>query len=384
MIRILSVISTLILGMTLSIALHAQADASDKPLTPNQWKRGIAIVGQNAALDGRYGHPENEFPADYTLDDLNKVYKNSKWKAVYNVLKDKEASPSTMQALKDIAKEYTQPNGVERKLNDYIASHPEKQVPESPAATVNQPQSEANQPQAEQADTDAAQPDSTQSGDAGSVSSQTGASSSNNQTASKPSGNKEMSKAEIINYCNTALNKAKAAKVGYNKKMVREVKGSTDGISPSLIKLVAVNKNTTMKKGSDNIKDDFPAAGFEWSSKLREQDVVNATFKTSGQYYEIRLTLGKEQNPAKSEKSSYGRVMSVIDAAEAGKMVPGIKSINMNYHDGYVYAKVDSKTGKLVAAEFSAAADIQADIKIFGSVSVKDIVSTETFTNIVW
>ena len=95
-------------------------------------------------------------------------------------------------------------------------------------------------------------------------------------------------------------------------------------------------------------------------------------------------TLGKEQNPAKGEKSSYGRVMSVIDAAEAGKMVPGIKSINMNYHDGYVYAKVDSKTGKLVAAEFSAAADIQADIKIFGSVSVKDIVSTETFTNIVW
>ncbi|HBM00635.1 MAG TPA: hypothetical protein DD393_08460 [Ruminococcaceae bacterium] len=232
--------------------------------------------------------------------------------------------------------------------------------------------------------TDAAQPDSTQSGNAGSGSSQTGAGSSNNQTSSKPSGSKVMSKAEIINYCNTALNKAKAAKVGYNKKMVREVKGSTDGISPSLIKLVAVNKNTTMKKGSDNIKDDFPAAGFEWSSKLREQDVVNATIKTSGQYYEIRLTLGKEQNPAKGEKSSYGRVMSVIDAAEAGKMVPGIKSINMNYHDGYVYAKVDSKTGKLVAAEFSAAADIQANITIFGSVSVKDIVSTETFTNIVW
>ena len=44
-------------------------------------------------------------------------------------------------------------------------------------------------------------------------------------------------------------------------------------------------------------------------------------------------------------------------------MVPGIKSINMNYHDGYVYAKVDSKTGKLVAAEFSAAADIQASLK---------------------
>ena len=193
-----------------------------------------------------------------------------------------------------------------------------------------------------------------------------------------------MSKAEIISYCNTALNKAKAAKVGYNKKMVREVKGSTDGISPSLIKLVAANKSTTMKKGSADIKDDFPAAGYDWSSKLREQDVASATLKKNGKYYEIRLTLGKEKNPAKGEASSYGRVMSVIDAAEAGNMVPGIKSINMNYHDGYVYAKVDSTTGKLVSAEFSAAADIQAKISIFGDVSVKDVVSTETFTNIVW
>ena len=215
-------------------------------------------------------------------------------------------------------------------------------------------------------------------------SSQNSSTGSSSKSTTKKTANSAMSKAEIISYCNTALNKAKAAKVGYNKKMVREVKGSTDGISPSLIKLVAANKSTTMKKGSADIKDDFPAAGYNWSSKLREQDVASATLKKNGKYYEIRLTLGREQNPAKGEASSYGRVMSVIDAAEAGNMVPGIKSINMNYHDGYVYAKVDSATGKLVSAEFSAAADIQAKISIFGDVSVKDVVSTETFTNIVW
>ena len=81
--------------------------------------------------------------------------------------------------------------------------------------------------------TDAAQPDSTQAGDTGSGSSQTGSGTSGNKAATKPSASKQMSKAEIINYCNTALNKAKAAKVGYNKKMVREVKGSTDGTSLS-------------------------------------------------------------------------------------------------------------------------------------------------------
>lgn len=232
--------------------------------------------------------------------------------------------------------------------------------------------------------TEASQDGDNQAPSADTGSSQNSSTGSSSKSTTKKTANSAMSKAEIISYCNTALNKAKAAKVGYNKKMVREVKGSTDGISPSLIKLVAANKSTTMKKGSADIKDDFPAAGYNWSSKLREQDVASATLKKNGKYYEIRLTLGKEKNPAKGEASSYGRVMSVIDAAEAGNMVPGIKSINMNYHDGYVYAKVDSTTGKLVSAEFSAAADIQAKISIFGDVSVKDVVSTETFTNIVW
>lgn len=232
--------------------------------------------------------------------------------------------------------------------------------------------------------TEAPQSGDNQSPSADTGSSQNSSTGSSSQSTTKKTANATMSKAEIINYCNTALNKAKAAKVGYNKKMVREVKGSTDGISPSLIKLVAANKSTTMKKGSADIKDDFPAAGYDWSSKLRDQDVASATLKKNGKYYEIRLILGKEQNPAKGEASSYGRVMSVIDAAEAGNMVPGIKSINMSYHDGYVYAKVDSTTGRLVSAEFSAAADIQAKISIFGDVSVKDVVSTETFTNIVW
>lgn len=232
--------------------------------------------------------------------------------------------------------------------------------------------------------TEASQDGDNQAPSADTGSSQNSSAGSSSKSTTKKTANSAMSKAEIISYCNTALNKAKAAKVGYNKKMVREVKGSTDGISPSLIKLVAANKSTTMKKGSADIKDDFPAAGYDWSSKLREQDVASATLKKNGKYYEIRLTLGKEKNPAKGEASSYGKVMSVIDAAEAGNMVPGIKSINMNYHDGYVYAKVDSTTGKLVSAEFSAAADIQAKISIFGDVSVKDVVSTETFTNIVW
>lgn len=201
------------------------------------------------------------------------------------------------------------------------------------------------------------------------------------EAAKKDPNGTPQSKAEIIAYCNKALNDAKAAKVGYTKTFVR--KGG-DNLPSIVSSVIAQNKTTTAKKGDAKIVDDFPAAGFEWSSKLRESDVKSADLKTNGQYYEITLKLIDETNPAKGEASSYGRVMSVIDANDAKEMVSAVKTINMNYHDGYVYAKVDSKTGKLVKAEFSAAADINATLSIIGDLSAQNLISTETFTDIQW
>lgn len=202
-------------------------------------------------------------------------------------------------------------------------------------------------------------------------------------TTAKSTNSAPSSKAEIINYCNTALNAVKSSKAGYTKKYVRKATGSTSGVPSIITNLITKDKTTTMAKGKDST-DDFPAAGFSWSSKLRESDVKDATIKTNGQYYEITLKLATEKNPAKGEASSYGRVMSVIDANDAKDMLSGIKSITMTYHDGYVYAKIDSKTKKLVTAEFSASADIAASISILGDIAVNGIVSTETYSNFKW
>ncbi|MBQ7548937.1 MAG: hypothetical protein IJT03_04450 [Clostridia bacterium] len=186
----------------------------------------------------------------------------------------------------------------------------------------------------------------------------------------------------IVNYCNKALNSAKAAKPGYTKTFVREIKGSNSGVSPIIAKVIKQNKTTTMKKG-DDCTDDFPAGGYSWSSKLRPSDLRSAECKKNGAYYDITLKLKNEKNPAKGEASSYGRVMTVIDAAEASKMVPGVKDVNMDYHDGYVFARIDAKTGRLVKAEFSATADISASL-LGANISAKNVVSTETFTNFIW
>lgn len=225
----------------------------------------------------------------------------------------------------------------------------------------------------------------TSAGSTSSASESSGTASSGNagQTA-KPAENKSgvpQTNAEIISYCNKALNDAKQAKVGYTKTFVRTCDPSLPGIVTSIINQ---NKVTTVAKGSDKIVDDFPAGGNTWSCKLREQDVSKVEFKQNGQYYEITLRLGTEHNPGKGETSKYGRAMTVVDAADAKEMLSAVKSVDFTYHDGYVYAKIDSKTGKLVKAEFSATADLVGDIAIIGSLSTKNLKSTETFTDIKW
>lgn len=257
-------------------------------------------------------------------------------------------------------------------------------VDDSNASSDTSAEQAGGEETADTADSDSASADSDSTGgssSSGNSSSSGSGSSGSVKTTAKANGSVPSSKAEIINYCNTALNNAKAAKVGYTKTFVR--KGG-DNLPSVVAKVIAQNKTTTAKKGSDDIIDDFPAGGFSWSSKLRESDCESATLTQSGNYYDILIKIKPEKNPGKGEASSHGRVMTVIDAEEAGKMVPGIKSINMSYHNGYVKARVDSKTGKLVSAEFSAAADIEASIAVLGDLKADNLVSTESFSNIVW
>ncbi len=198
------------------------------------------------------------------------------------------------------------------------------------------------------------------------------------QTSSDPK-----TKAEIIDYCAKALDKVKSEKAGYTKNAFMEVKGDVEGLPKWLVSIFQKDETTKMAKGAGN-KDDFPAAGFEWSCKLRPQDVASATINVNGTTYDIMIKLGTEKNPAKGTASSYGRAVSVIDAAGAANMVPGLNSVDMTYHDGYIHAKIDSTTGKITYAQISAAADAKANVALLGDVQAKDITSTETYTNFVW
>ena len=189
-------------------------------------------------------------------------------------------------------------------------------------------------------------------------------------------------KAEVIAYLNDALNAVKASRPGFTKAYKRDAAGDISGLPGWLSSIIRQNETKTYSKGTD-YTDIFPAAGYNWSSRLRESDVTKFSIEENGKYYDIRVDLGNETNPTPGETSSYGRCMSVVTVSSA-ESIPGIKNVSMDYHNGYVTARVDAETGRIVRCEFSAAADVQATVTILGDISVSNIVSTETFTDFVW
>ena len=189
-------------------------------------------------------------------------------------------------------------------------------------------------------------------------------------------------KAQVIAYLNDALNAVKANRPGFTKAYKRDASGDITGLPGWLSNIIRQNETKTYQKGTD-YTDIFPAAGYSWSSRLRESDVTKFSIEENGKYYDIRVDLGNETNPTPGETSSYGRCMSVVTVSSA-ESIPGIKNVSMQYHNGYVTARVDAETNRIVRCAFSAAADVQASVAVLGDISVSDIVSTETFTDFVW
>ena len=201
-------------------------------------------------------------------------------------------------------------------------------------------------------------------------------------TSAKKTSSVPSTKKEIIEYCNKALNRIKSEKAGYNKHYVMTVKGDVGHLPSWLVNLAKTDETTEVKKGMDS-KDIYPAIGYTWSSKLTEDDVKTATLKQSGSKYIIKLTIVEENNPKKGN-SHFGRCMSVLEESDVLSKSSLLKSADMHYYNGYIYAEIDSKTGHVIKSEASATADVKLNVAVLGDVSAKQVVSTETFTNFVW
>lgn len=177
---------------------------------------------------------------------------------------------------------------------------------------------------------------------------------------------------EVLNYYNTAVNKAVSAKVGFNKERVTDNEKMDGSIALQAMKglvyqfmgIGAENKYTEkVEKGK------WGDVAFLYNSKLAASDVTSATCTQSGDNYVITLKLksgssaaGKSNptTPANSSLDKCGicvgaedkgyfdhKTASVIYDAIAGTYAGA--EIKENYSNATVKATINAKTGNIVS-----------------------------------
>ena len=181
------------------------------------------------------------------------------------------------------------------------------------------------------------------------------------------------SKAEIINYFNTAINKVKteptavvqqigvtnylagATTISSGIKSVYNMLGGDDWLDGML----RDNSQGAATYTGARIKSKFPVEGESYASKLTEADVASASCSEGNGVYTIKITTVAD---AKSEGHKHGqghapKAFNVILPDVVNENIPGVaKSMvgtaSMAYPSSTVVITVDAATGNVLTAEY--------------------------------
>ncbi len=204
-------------------------------------------------------------------------------------------------------------------------------------------------------------------------------------TTAAPADKKPATKAEIIAYVNTAMQKLRADKPGYtfqermqiDDKKVSSSKGWINSVAPPIIKMAkgawGNYKSTTTAKGASHAEV-MPKAD------LQSAWVKNASLTESGSNYKISIQLVSENVPTlptSQSSTTHGKVTHVFTKSEiadgAGDMGVDISQFGVNYSGAIIEITLNKDTGKLskITVLSPAMADMVAKVPVFGALDAK-------------
>lgn len=177
-------------------------------------------------------------------------------------------------------------------------------------------------------------------------------------------------KAEILNYFNTAINKVKPGAKSITQTLEKNYQaksidlgslGVAKGIVNSLIeKNMGINKEKTGKTATTLEEKNklFPVENETWSSKLTLDDIKDAKLTEQGGNYLISITV-KDDAPAatiKHGQSHHARAFSVVMPQtikeNAGGAASFLKDLKVGNSDGKINVKIDKATGHVTYASY--------------------------------
>ena len=131
-------------------------------------------------------------------------------------------------------------------------------------------------------------------------------------------------------------------------------------------KLISANMGYDKKKdhvtysGKDSIRQNFPARGQDWVSRLTAADVTKATCTEKDGVYTVTMYLVADTTPnIKQGEGHAGKAFSIITkeqivegAGSLGMSVIEEDSIKLTFKDARITAKIDAETGKLLGVNY--------------------------------
>lgn len=191
-------------------------------------------------------------------------------------------------------------------------------------------------------------------------------------TSAPASTGAPQTKAEIVAYYNESVNKIKtnAASATRNYEDLRhdtdklQLPGALQSAGEKLISTF-LKKNETPETytGSADITAKFPIPGENWTSKLTEADVAEATCTDKGTEYEIMIKANTQNDPALGSGVGAGfEVIKSEDVMNAAGFI--VKGFNTEYYDCVVKCKVDKATGNVTWINFTTPIIMKVDTKL--------------------
>ena len=185
-------------------------------------------------------------------------------------------------------------------------------------------------------------------------------------SAKKPASSKPSTKAEILNYFNTSVNKVKTSSKGGVKNYEKNsqagsfaLKGPLKSFSGVINSLV--EKNMGVKKGDTNrklskadLKALFPVENENWSSKLTTANISSATLAEKNGKYVITIHVKPDAastNPTHGA-GNHGKAFSIVQVSTILDNAGPLKSmldgnVKIAYRNGKIVATIDPKTGNV-------------------------------------
>lgn len=219
-------------------------------------------------------------------------------------------------------------------------------------------------------------------------------------SAKKPASSKPSTKAEILNYFNTSVNKVKTSSKGGVKNYEKNsqagsfaLKGPLKSFSGVINSLV--EKNMGEKKGDTNrklskadLKALFPVENENWSSKLTTANISSATLAEKNGKYVITIkvkTDAASTNPTHGA-GNHGKAFSIVQVSTILDNAGPLKSMlegntKIGYYNGKIVATIDPKTGNLTHINYYYVWDL--DVTVAGN-NVKAPFGLESDFTINW